>query len=157
VYTRPTLVHNENHHACSLTPCRRCLGGQPCSKFELILEARITLEAPGAGDQLCGVATLTALDMAASKLLTNADRWRDDSVLSRDLIDLAMMQPTNALLRQAIEKAKAAYGDSIEASLGKAIEDLRQRPHRLDDCMAAMRMTSVPKALLWKRIKALAP
>jgi Nucleotidyl transferase AbiEii toxin, Type IV TA system len=126
-------------------------------KFELILEARITLEAPGAGDQLCGVATLTALDMAASKLLANADRWRDDSVLSRDLIDLAMMQPTNALLRQAIEKAKAAYGDSIEASLGKAIEDLRQRPHRLDDCMAAMRMTSVPKALLWKRIKALAP
>jgi 3-deoxy-D-arabino-heptulosonate 7-phosphate (DAHP) synthase len=33
--------------------------------------------------------------------------------------------------------------------------NLRERPHRLDHCMRAMRMTAVPKALLWKRIKAL--
>ena len=126
-------------------------------KFEIVLEARIVLAPPGADDQLCGVATLTPLDMATSKLLANSDRWRDDAVLSRDLIDLAMMAPTRKLLRQAIEKAKTAYGDSIEADLGKAIANLRERPHRLDDCMRAMQMTTVPKAVLWKRIRALAP
>ena len=126
-------------------------------KFEIVLEARIVLAPPGADDQLCGVATLTPLDMATSKLLANSDRWRDDAVLSRDLIDLAMMAPTRKLLRQAIEKAKTAYGDSIEADLAKAIDTLRERPHRLDDCMRAMQMTTVPKALLWKRIRALAP
>jgi hypothetical protein len=126
-------------------------------KFEIVLEARITLDAPGADDLLCGVATLTPLDAAASKLLANSDRWRDDAALSRDLIDLAMMAPPKALLRQAIVKAQGAYGASIEADLRKAIQALRERPHRLDRCMQAMRMTTVPKALLWKRIKALAP
>ena len=126
-------------------------------KFEIVLEARIVLEAPGADDRLCGVATLTPLDMAASKLLANSDRWRDDAVLSRDLIDLAMMAPPKKLLRQAIAKAKTAYGDSIEDDLAKAVENLRERPHRLDDCMQAMQMTTVPKAVLWKRIRALSP
>ena len=126
-------------------------------KFEIVLEARITLEAPGAGDLLCGVATLTPLDAAASKLLANSDRWRDDATLSRDLIDLAMMAPPKALLRRAIAKAQGAYGASIEADLRKAIQDLRERPHRLDHCMQAMRITTLPKALLWKRIKALEP
>jgi hypothetical protein len=126
-------------------------------KFEIVLEARITLDAPGAGDLVCGVATLTPLDAAASKLLANSDRWRDDAVLCRDLIDLAMMAPPKALLRQAIVKAQGAYGASIEADLRQAIQALRERPHRLDQCMQAMRMTTVPKALLWKRIKALEP
>jgi hypothetical protein len=125
-------------------------------KFEIVLEGRIELQAPSADDQLCGVATLTPLDMATSKLLANSDRWRDDAVLSRDLIDLAMMKPSKPLLRQAVEKASAAYGDSVQADLAKAIEDLRLRPHRLDTCMAAMHMTTVPKAVLWTRIKALA-
>jgi hypothetical protein len=124
-------------------------------KFEIVLEGRITLEAPGPDDEVCGVATLTRLDMAASKLLGNSDRWRDDSVLSRDLIDLAMMAPDKALLQRALDKAKLAYGNSIEADLAKAIQQLRDRPQRLDQCMKAMKITTVPKALLWKRIKAL--
>ena len=125
-------------------------------KFEIVLEARITLQAPGPADRLCGVATLTPLDMASSKLLANADRWRDDAVRSRDLIDLAMMMPAKKLLKAAIAKARTAYGDSIETALAKAVQDLRDRPHRLDQCMAAMQMTTIPKALLWKRIRALA-
>jgi hypothetical protein len=124
-------------------------------KFEIVLEGRIELQAPGADDQLCGVATLTPLDMATSKLLANSDRWRDDAVLSRDLIDLAMMKPSKPLLRQALSKAEAAYGDSVQADLTKATKDLRLRPHRLDLCMAAMCITTVPKAVLWTRIKAL--
>ena len=129
--------------------------GEVQIKFEIVLEARITLDAPGDNDLICGVATLTPVDAAATKLLANSDRWRDDSAQSRDLIDLAMMLPTKALLRQAIAKARVAYGSSIEADLRKAVQNLRERPHRLDHCMQAMGMTTLPKALLWKRIKAL--
>ena len=123
--------------------------------FERPHHRRIALEMPGAADRVCGVGTLTALDMAASKLLANSDRWGDDSVMSRDLIDLAMMQPDAALFRQALAKAKAAYGKSVVADLDKAIEALRARQHRLDRCMEALQISTVPKALLWKRIKAL--
>jgi hypothetical protein len=124
-------------------------------KFEIVSEGRIALETPGAGDRVCGVATLTPLDMAASKLLANSDRWGDDATMSRDLIDLAMMQPGAALFRAALAKAQRAYGKSVAADLDKAIEALRARPQRLDRCMEALQMTTVPKALLWKRIKAL--
>lgn len=126
-------------------------------KLEIVLEGRIELEAPGLDDRLCGVATLTSLDMVTCKLLANSDRWRDDAVLCRDLIDLAMMAPPKKLLQRAMAKAQVAYGDNVAADLAKAIENLRQRPHRLDICMKAMAMTTVSKAALWSRIRALVP
>lgn len=126
-------------------------------KFEIVLEGRIALEAPGPDDRVCGVATLTPLDMAASKLLANSDRWADDAVFSRDLVDLAMMVPPRPLLKRAIEKAAQAYGESIEADLVKAIERLGERPGRLEACRQALQMDAVPKALLWERIRALRP
>ena len=61
-------------------------------KFEIVLEARIELATPAAADTLCGVATLTPRDMVTSKLLANADRWADESVFSRDLIDRAVQK-----------------------------------------------------------------
>ena len=78
-------------------------------------------------------------------------------ILGRDLIDLAMMSPPKKLMQRAVAKARAAYGDSVVADLAKAIEDLRVRPHRLDQCMQAMAMTTVSKAALWARTRALAP
>lgn len=127
-------------------------------KFEIISEGRIRLEAPGVADQVCGVPTLTSLDLAASKLLANSDRWADDGTCSRDLIDLAMMQPGRVLLQRAIDKAKLAYGASVERDLAGAIGRIRSRlpEHRLERCMDAMCMT-VPPALVWRRIKALLP
>ena len=68
-----------------------------------------------------------------------------------------MMAPPRKLLRLAVDKAKGAYGASIEDDLAKAVQELRERPHRLDRCMQAMRMTTVSKAVLWTRIKALLP
>lgn len=124
-------------------------------KFEIVLEGRIELDAPGPDDTQCGVATLTPLDMATSKLLANSDRWRDDAVMSRDLIDLAMMAPPKALLQRAMAKARGAYGDSVAADLASAVEALRARPHRLDRCMQAMAMNTVSKAALWGRIRSL--
>ncbi|WP_093199881.1 nucleotidyl transferase AbiEii/AbiGii toxin family protein [Variovorax sp. YR750] len=127
-------------------------------KFEIVLEARIELELPDAEDRIDDIATLTPLDMAASKLLANSDRWADDSVFSRDIIDLAMMKPGASLLRQAKIKAGRAYGDSIDADLTKAAEALLTRPGRMDRCMAVLQMTpSTTPALLRQRIKALLP
>ena len=83
-------------------------------KLEIVFEARIVLAEPGPDDRVCGVAALTPLDMAATKLLANSDRWADDAVHSRDLIDLAMMEPPKKLLAEAIGKARGAYGESAD-------------------------------------------
>jgi hypothetical protein len=126
-------------------------------KFEIVLEGRISFDPPGQHDRLCGVATLTPLDMVTSKLLANSDRWADSSVFSRDIIDLAMMTPPKDLMKQASAKARTAYGDSIDRDLAKAVQNLRDQPGRLDKCMQALHITAVPKALLWQRIRALVP
>lgn len=130
--------------------------GEPI-RFEIVSEGRIALETPSPGDSICGVATLTALDMATSKLLANSDRWADRAVFSRDVIDLAMMEPGPDLLSRAIAKAESAYRSTIIDDLNKAIDDLRDNPHRLDDCMRELRMYDTPKAVLWDRIKRLRP
>ncbi len=124
-------------------------------KFEIVREARVDLDVPADSDAICGIATLTGLDMATTKLLANADRWADDGVFSRDLIDLAMLAPPLALFRQAVAKAETAYGRSVREALAKAIETLRTREGRLERCMAAMGM-QLPRAVLWQRIRTLA-
>jgi hypothetical protein len=121
-------------------------------KFEIVLEGRIQLAAPTAKDEVCGISTLTVLDMTASKLLANSDRWADDGVFSRDLIDLAMLQPRLPLLRQAIVKTEVAYGEAIRVDLGKAIHQIQHRQGWLERCMQAMAMT-LPKALVWQRVR----
>lgn len=126
-------------------------------KFEIVLEGRIQLEKPQPKDCICGVTTLSSLDMACSKLLANSDRWHDNSVFSRDLIDLAMLDVSRATLKSAIEKAAEAYGESIERDLGKAIQNLANHHGRLEECMNALKIEGVPKALLWSRIRNLKP
>ncbi len=123
-------------------------------KLEIVFEARIVLETPSRQDTICGVATLAPLDMATSKLLANSDRWLDDSVFNRDLIDLAMMRPALPLLRAATVKAAGAYGDAILRDLGRSIERMQSRAGWLERCMQAMAMTDAP-ALVWQRIRAL--
>lgn len=124
-------------------------------KFEIVLEARIGFDAPGPEDQVCGIATLAPLDLAAEKLLANADRWPDDGVFSRDLIDLAMQGGDRRLLQAACAKAEEAYGAAVRKALAEAVEALRRRPHRLAECMAALGMTTVSSAQLWGRIRRL--
>jgi hypothetical protein len=121
-------------------------------KFEIVREARIALQAPGPQDQLCGIATLTVLDLAASKLLDNADRQADEGVFSRDVIDLAMMDLTVPQLHAALEKAIEAYGAAITRDLSKAIDRLQERQGWLERCMNVMAM-DMPKAVLWQKIR----
>ena len=127
--------------------------GQPI-KFEIILEARIALSAATTEDSICDISTLTMLDMATSRLLANADRWADESVFNRDLIDLAMMRLPLPMLRSAIIKAETAYGLSIRECLSKSINKVQAKPGWLERCMAVMAVQG-PKALVWQRIRAL--
>lgn len=123
-------------------------------KFEIILEGRIELADPAPSDDVCGIATLTPLDMATSKLLANSDRWADDGVFNRDLIDLAMMKPSLALLRKAVAKAEGAYGSAILRDVDRALDRLKNRQGWLDRCMQVMAI-DLPKALVWQRLRAL--
>lgn len=124
-------------------------------KFEIVLEARIELAPPQPADEIAGVACLTPVDMVATKLLANSDRWNDPGAFSRDLIDLAMMQASTSLLRQGIDKAAQAYGrDAILSDLGRAIERMADQPQWLSRCLATMAVEA-PQALVWQRIRAL--
>lgn len=123
-------------------------------KLEIVREGRIALEQPGRKDELCGIPTLSSLDMASSKLLANSDRWNDDGAFNRDVIDLAMMELSKPVLAKAVAKAQEAYGSAILADLASAIDRMQKREGWLDRCMAVMSIDA-PKALLWKRIRAL--
>jgi hypothetical protein len=59
------------------------LVGEEPIKFEIVLEGRVELAAPTPSDEVCGIATLTPLDMVTGKLLANSDRWADDAAFSR--------------------------------------------------------------------------
>jgi hypothetical protein len=130
--------------------------GTSTIKFEIVLEARIELATPGSNDLICGIHTLAPVDLAAEKLLANADRWPDDGVYSRDLIDLAMMGADRPLLEAACLKAEAAYGDSVRRSLARAVDALQSRKGRLEECMTALSIGPVTKAQLWQAIRKLA-
>jgi hypothetical protein len=123
-------------------------------KLEVVLEGRIALDTPSAADAVLGISTLTPLDMAATKLLANSDRHADDGVFSRDVIDLAMMQPKLPALRAALAKAQQAYGPAVTRDLEKAINNLQHRHGWLERCMQAMAV-DMPKALLWQKVRAL--
>ncbi|WP_343628420.1 nucleotidyl transferase AbiEii/AbiGii toxin family protein [Roseateles sp.] len=117
------------------------MGGARPIKFEIVFEGRIALDQPKPAQKVCGVWRLTDVDLVASKLMANADRWRDDSVMSRDLIDLAMMAATPAVIAAGRKKAEQAYGTSILNSFNKAKTDFFERSQKIKGCMQGMGMT----------------
>lgn len=85
----------------------------------------------------------------------NSNRCSDDSVFSQDLIDLAMLNLPKIQMQEAIEKSESAYGDTVRRDLKKAIQQLSERQGLLDDCMSALKINEIPKALLWSKIRML--
>lgn len=122
-------------------------------KFEIVKEGRVNLDINNPAGNLCGVDTLSLVDMVATKLLANSDRWQDDAVYSRDVIDLAML-PWQHVLEAGAEKAYAAYGNDIYADINAACAAILSRPGWLDACMLAMAI-DMPKAVMWQHIKKL--
>lgn len=121
-------------------------------KFEVVLEGRIEFEIPTDKDCIEGITTLTKLDLLTSKLLANSDRWNDEAIYSRDIIDLVMLSPSKTELIDALAKASKAYGDSVRRDLDRAINRLFVRDGHLEKCMTILKM-EMPKALLWQRFR----
>ena len=126
--------------------------GDVAIKFEIVLEGRIEFDTPGPADSIEGVTTLTRLDLLASKLLANSDRWNDAAIYSRDIIDFVMLHPSKIELQAALTKAHSAYGDSVHRDLHKAINTLLARDGRLEVCMKMLKI-EIPKALLWQGLR----
>ena len=120
-------------------------------KLEIVLEGRISLEMPSEEESICGIASLTLNDLICSKLLANSDRWNDDGVFNRDLIDLAHLPLSQASWRRALAKAEEAYGDAVRTDLGKALERLQQREGWLERCRQVLAIEA-PRAALWQRL-----
>jgi hypothetical protein len=128
--------------------------GEAKIKLEIISEGRISFDLPEPKEFIDGIPSLTRLDSIASKLLVNSDRYADDSVYSRDLIDLAMMKPTKKELHLAMEKAKKAYGDGIQRDLVRSIDYLFQREKRLDKCTDYLKI-DLPVSVIYQNIQKL--
>lgn len=133
--------------------CALSVDGAPI-KLEIVFEGRVALADPGPGDKIAGVWALALEDKVATKLMANSDRWADGAMMSRDLIDLAMLTPTGRLPRAGVDKAIRAYGESVVADLGKAREQLLGRDGRLKTCIAKMGVT-LAEPELRKRIERL--
>ncbi len=76
-------------------------------------------------------------------------------MFSRDIVDLAMIQPNRQVLTQAIAKASVAYGESVVRDARSAIAWLLERGAALQRCQQAMGMEQ-PRAVLVHRLRRLA-
>lgn len=115
--------------------------GQVPVKFEIVREARVPL----VGEEVPGIPVpcLSREDMFVEKLLANADRYADKAVMSRDVIDLMVMEKNwGPVPGPAWDKATAVYGNSVSASFQKAKDLLRGNPDYLADCLKKMDVTN---------------
>jgi hypothetical protein len=78
----------------------------------------------------------------------------DDSVMSRDLIDLSMLNHDVSLDAQGLAKAERAYGRSVSDAFQKAKPHLLERDQRLRRCMTALKI-DMPEAQLRARLQRL--
>jgi hypothetical protein len=107
-------------------------------KFELIHEARIDLE--GEIDRRFAVPSLSVESAIGEKFLANADRGRDESTASRDLIDLAFVvtHVEKDRFQAGFEIAEKAYGDSVERELRHALDAFRDGRARANECIKTL-------------------
>jgi len=146
LFKRPVIIHRTVRVDQYGIRLLASLDEQPV-KIEIVFEGRISLNDPALENTIEGVWALSDEDLVATKLMANADRYADDAVMSRDLIDLAMMTPDGHLPLAATTKARTAYGTAIDQSLERAKTLTLDREGRLAKCMAAMRMTMDPQDL----------
>jgi hypothetical protein len=106
-------------------------------KFEIVAEGRIALDPPSY-PEWSPVPCLSQNDRIAEKLLANADRWNDDSVEARDLIDLAILRLASRFPEVAILKAEGAY--AVQNDLKKAIQRFQSKPDYRDRCYRSLKI-----------------
>lgn len=112
-------------------------------KFEIINEARIDLS--GVRLDRLHVPCLDRICCFAEKVLANDDRWLDESVASRDVIDIAFMIEAWGM-RAFIEgthRARDAYGKGAEASLRASAQKLLAKKIYFKKCVTSLGISDV--------------
>ena len=114
--------------------------------FEIVREGRINLVGGNTLD--LPVQTLSRVDLFAEKLLANTDRFNDEAVTSRDLIDLAMMiEFWDGIPPEAWEKVNHAYGKSAAQAFAKGITFL-SRPQYFESCCEKLKLDATCISLI---------
>ena len=106
-------------------------------KTEIIAEVRFELDSPRY-PEWSPVACLSLSDCFTSKLLANSDRFTDESVESRDLIDLAVLRLQSEIPLKALTKAEKAY--EVMRPLKRAIQSFQERPEYRRKCFAGLKI-----------------
>jgi hypothetical protein len=120
-------------------------------KFELVREGRVDLD--GVRDPALPVSRLSDQDLVASKLLANDDRFLDEATLARDVIDLLMLEhELGALPEESWNKARSAYGDSVESSLRRAQQHLRDNPVFLKRVFQVLSITPKAQTIIQEKL-----
>lgn len=109
-------------------------------KTEIIAEGRFQIAEPRY-PSWSPVACLSLIDCFTSKLLANADRYPDDGVESRDLIDLAVLRLQTKIPSESIQKAEKAY--EVMRPLKAAIEQFQRRDTYRERCFASLQVDKV--------------
>lgn len=113
-------------------------------KFEIVAEGRISLTS----QELLSVPVpcLDRISCFSEKLLANADRWSDKSVLSRDIIDISfMVSHWGAIPSESVVIAENAYGISVIKSLRSAVALVQSDAAYLEHCLSSMAITDVER------------
>lgn len=115
-------------------------------KTEIIAENRFELDPPRY-PKWSPVPCLSLNDCFTSKLLSNSDRYIDNSVEARDLIDLAVLRVQSPIPQSSIDKAEKAY--EIIRPLKKAIELFQERPDYRQKCFQGLQVdqAQIPKII----------
>lgn len=113
------------------------VGGEKI-KFEIVSEGRI--EIAGGVEAELPVPVLSRISCFAEKFLANADRWNDESILGRDVIDLAFMILgwSAADAHAGFEQAREAYGKVVNEALKKAVRSMRERKDHMRRCASGL-------------------
>lgn len=106
-------------------------------KTEIIAETRFQLDPPRY-PKWSPVPCLSLNDCFTSKLLSNSDRYMDDSVEARDLIDLAVLRLQSPIPQSSIDKAEKAY--EVIRPLKRAIERFQERPDYRQKCFLGLQV-----------------
>lgn len=108
-------------------------------KVEIIAEGNIALDPPRYPGW-SPVACLSVNDCFTSKLLANADRFMDEGIESRDLIDLAVLRLHSSIPQAALDKAENAYGAVVINALRKSIQHFQERPDYREKCFLGLQV-----------------
>ena len=115
-------------------------------KMEIIAETRFQLDLPRY-TQWSSVPCLSLIDCFTSKLLSNSDRYMDDSVQARDLIDLAVLRLNYPIPQSSIDKAENAY--EVIRPLKRTIQNFQNRPDYREKCFTNLQIhrVQIPKII----------